>query len=94
MKGKFFLRKYKNGLYLQLEPDNNIIWYYDGTFYFGSWSMSLSNEGVKNGFGFEYVPQKYYYKGEFKDGKRHGKGVMKVILYNANKNDEFLGYDG
>lgn len=31
---------------------------------------------MKSGEGMEYIPQKYFYKGQFFNNKRNGTGVM------------------
>jgi hypothetical protein len=31
------IKKYKNCVSFNLNPDDNIIWHYDGKFYFGGW---------------------------------------------------------
>jgi len=77
-----------------LDAGKNIIWYYSGTFYFGDWEVDLPTESQKNGFGFEYVPNKYIYLGYFKDGMRHGKGTIKIFSTKTDKPDDFMAYDG
>ena len=49
----------------------------------------MMGEGEKSGEGFEYLPGKYYYRGNFVDGKRNGFGTMKVI----NK-EKYVVYEG
>jgi hypothetical protein len=46
-----------------MKPNKNIVWYFNGSFYIGDWDTDLPSESEKNGFGFEYVPDKYYYLG-------------------------------
>ena len=63
-----------------------IVWHFSGKFYIGGWYDPQSNnrnadsnsttEDQKNGEGFEFVPGKHYYRGEFKNGKRNGYGTM------------------
>ena len=89
---KLITRKFKNGIYFQLDAGKNILWYYSGTFYIGDWETDLPTESQKNGFGFEFVPNKYVYLGEFKDGMRHGKGTIKMLADSSS--DTFMGYDG
>lgn len=73
------VRKFKNGVYYQMKPNKHIVWYFTGAFYFGDWDTDLPSEAEKNGFGFEYVPGKYYYLGQFRNGNRCGKGSIKII---------------
>ncbi|ORC90235.1 MORN1 protein [Trypanosoma theileri] len=44
---------------------------HDGSSYIGEWVT-----GVKEGYGIENVPGNYHYTGNFKDGKRNGKGTL------------------
>ena len=83
------VKKYKNCVYFSAGERSNILWYFDGRFYFGEWQVSLTGEGEKSGFGIEYFPGKYIYKGDFKEGKRSGKGIIKIL----NKEKEVL-YEG
>jgi hypothetical protein len=50
--GALIVRKFKNGIYFQLKPDRNVVWYFSGVFYLGNWETDLPSEGEKNGFGF------------------------------------------
>jgi hypothetical protein len=59
-----------------LGNDNNILWHYEGRFYFGGWKTHANGEGEKHGKGIEFVPGKYKYRGYFEDGKRCGFGTM------------------
>jgi len=34
-KNQLVVRKFKNGIYYQLRPNKNILWYFNGSFYFG-----------------------------------------------------------
>lgn len=56
-------RKFKNGVYYQLDQNKHILWYSSGSFYLGGWDTDLPTEGQKHGFGFEYMPSKYIYLG-------------------------------
>jgi hypothetical protein len=51
-KEKVVVRKFKNGVYYQLLPNKNIVWYFSGAFYFGDWDTDLPSEAEKDGFGF------------------------------------------
>ena len=44
--------------------------------------------------GFEYVPNKYFYRGEFKDGVKEGKGSLKVFPSNPDYPHIFMAYQG
>ena len=69
------LRKYKNCVMFEL-PNNSsfrLVWYFSGKLYMGDWDQ-IKNE--KTGEGLEYNRSKYYYKGEFANGKRNGKGIF------------------
>ncbi len=81
-------------MYFQLKPNKNVVWYFNGAFYFGDWETDLPSEGEKNGFGFEYIPNKYYYLGNFKNGMRNGKGSIKIINEKNPNSNEFTVYDG
>jgi hypothetical protein len=37
---------------IPLPPDKNIIWYFNGDFYLGSWETDMPTQGQKNGHGF------------------------------------------
>jgi hypothetical protein len=56
--------------------------------------VDLPAESQKNGFGFEYVPNKYIYLGYFKEGMRHGKGTIQIFANSPKASEEFMGYDG
>lgn len=43
----------------------------------------MNGEGEKTGEGVEWQPGKFIYKGQFRDGKRSGAGVLKV--YNSSQ---------
>lgn len=76
---------------------DSIVWYYDGSFYLGGWDISLLQEGAKHGKGFEYLPGKHVYRGDFIDGKKHGKGVLKIFSLRERMNLSLEGgvvYDG
>ena len=73
------VKKYKNCVFFNTEKNHNILWYFDGRFYFGEWNVNLMGEGQKSGWGFEYLPGKYYYRGQFFEGKRKGFGTMKIL---------------
>lgn len=61
------VKKYKNCVFFNLGDKNtNILWYFDGRFYFGEWQIYVTGEGEKSGEGFEYVPDKFVYQGQFK----------------------------
>jgi hypothetical protein len=49
---KLVVRKFKNGVYFQMRPDKNIVWYFSGAFYLGEWDTDLPSEAEKDGFGF------------------------------------------
>ena len=87
-------RKFKNGVYFQLGGNKNILWYYSGAFYLGGWDTDLPCEGQKTGFGFEYIPDKYFYLGEFKDGVKHGKGSIKLLEKGAEASANCMAYEG
>lgn len=76
---KMIARRFKNGVYFQLGGNKNILWYFNGSFYLGGWDTNLPTEGQKTGFGLEYVPEKYFYLGEFKEGMKNGKGSIKML---------------
>lgn len=40
------------------------------------------------------MPDKYIYLGHFKDGARHGRGVIKVFPTNKEQPELFMAYDG
>ena len=42
--------------------------------------------------GFEYVPNKYFFRGEFKDGVKEGKGSLKVFPSNPEYPQIFMAY--
>ena len=48
----------------------------------GDWDCQLPPEGKKNGYGFEYIPNKYIYLGQFKNGLKYGKGTIKIFSNN------------
>lgn len=73
------IKKYKNCVYFSKNQYENILWYFDGRFYFGEWKILLNGEGEKSGKGLEYVPGHYLYKGNFKSGKRNGFGILKLL---------------
>lgn len=88
------VRKFKNGVYFQMKPNKNIVWYYSGAFYFGDWDTDLPSEAEKDGFGFEYIPGKYYYLGNFKNGTRNGKGTIRLLNPSNPADVNCLAYDG
>ena len=90
---RLVVRKFRNGVYCQLKPDKNMVRFFNGAVYFGEWETDSPSESSKNGFGFEYIPGKYYYLGRFKEGMRHGRGVIK-ILSKGDAKENFVGYDG
>lgn len=73
------VKKYKNCVYFNAGDKYNVLWYFDGRFYIGEWLISVTGEGEKSGLGLEYLPGKYIYKGEFVEGKRHGRGAIKIL---------------
>ena len=72
------VKKYKNCVYFGLDQDRNILLNYEGRLYYGGWKEFLNGEGEKYGDGIEFQPNKYLYKGQFKEGKRNGFGILKV----------------
>jgi len=40
-KEKPIVRNFKNGVYFQLKPNKNVVWYFNGAFYFGDWETDL-----------------------------------------------------
>ncbi len=64
------MTKYKNCVLYRLNDEINIVWYYDGRFYFGGWEVNLIGEGKKEGFGLEIVPGQFTYQGFFANNKR------------------------
>ena len=73
------VKKYKNCVSFVLDEKRSVIWYYEGRFYFGGWILSKSGEGEKNGWGYEFIPGKHVFSGEFKENRRHGFGVIKFL---------------
>ncbi len=43
-KSKLIVRKFKNGVYYQMKPNKNIVWYFNGSFYIGDWDTDLPSE--------------------------------------------------
>ena len=39
------VKKYKNCVFFNAEKNHNILWYFDGRFYFGEWQINMMNEG-------------------------------------------------
>lgn len=76
------LKTVDNGNNVNSSTSNKaIVWHFSGKFYIGGWfdshnRNSDSTEDQKNGEGFEFVPGKHYYRGEFNNGKRNGYGTM------------------
>lgn len=72
---KIIMKKYKNCIILDLPGDKNwkLVWHYSGKIYIGEWSESTM---MKSGEGMEYIPQKYFYKGQFLNNKRNGTGII------------------
>jgi hypothetical protein len=91
---KMLSRKFKNGVYYHLNETMNILWYFSGSFYLGGWDSNLPTEGQKQGFGFEYIPEKYCYLGEFKDGVKHGQGSIQLTSSNADAPELTMCYEG
>ena len=62
------MKKYKNCIMLDLPGAKacKLVWHYNGKVYIGEWEEEYM---LKSGQGVEYVPQKYYYKGQFFVGK-------------------------
>lgn len=77
------MKKYKNCIIFKT-PDikRTVVWHYTGKFYIGNWDQNEQSEGKKTGEGFEFVPDKWYYQGQFLDGKKNGSGTM--IMTNGN----------
>ena len=48
----------------------------------------MTGEGEKSGYGFEYVPGKYIYRGMFKGGKRNGYGIIRILNKKIKGDDE------
>lgn len=77
------MKKYKNCIIFKTPEDKKtIVWHYSGKFYIGGWDQTEDGEGKKNGEGFEYIPEKHYYKGQFLNGKKNGSGIQ--IWLNGN----------
>jgi hypothetical protein len=74
------VRKYKNCIHYGLVDKRSILWYFDGKFYFGGWKKNDFGDGEKYGRGFELIPNRYIYDGEFKFDKRNGFGRMKLFI--------------
>lgn len=71
------MKKFKNCIILkQNETDKAIVWHFSGKFYNGGWNQTTSKEDSKNGDGYEFVPEKYFYRGSFGNGRRNGLGIM------------------
>lgn len=43
------INKYANCIHYSVSEDINIIWYFDGKFYFGGWKSNGNGEGDKSG---------------------------------------------
>ena len=78
------MKKYKNCIVFSLTANqsHSILWHYSGKFYIGGWKNNDASEGEKTGQGFEYLPGKHAYKGQFLGGKKNGTGITK--LQNGN----------
>ena len=77
------MKKYKNcAIFKTPECKKTVVWHFAGKFYFGGWEQNENGEGKKSGDGFEYIPEKHYYQGQFYEGKRNGSGTM--IQTNGN----------
>lgn len=87
------VKKYKNCVYFSYGERNNILWYFDGRFYFGEWQVHLTGEGEKAGQGYQFVPGKFAYQGEFREGKRNGYGKIKILNKDTEK-PKFTIYEG
>lgn len=87
-------RKFKNGVYYHIDENKNVLWYYTGSFYIGGWDSDLPTEGQKKGMGFQYNPDKFFYRGEYKDGVKDGNGVVKLFPSNPEKPDDYMAYEG
>lgn len=71
---RLVMKKYKNCIMLDLEQSQSkLVWHYNGKLYVGEWNEA---EMIKSGEGIEYIPDKYYYRGQFLKGKRSGSGLM------------------
>lgn len=46
------VKKYKNCVFFTTEKNENILWYFDGRFYYGDWNINMLGEGEKSGKGF------------------------------------------
>lgn len=87
--GTLNVKKYKNCVSFVLDSARTVIWYYEGRFFYGGWAVTKTGEGEKTGWGYELIPGKYLYSGEFKENKRHGYGVIKFL----NKERDII-YEG
>ena len=58
------VKKYRNCVLFTTNTPYNVMWRFNGTFYFGGWKNHSEN-GYKHGQGIESVPGRYLYKGEF-----------------------------
>lgn len=69
------MKKYKNCLIADLPSPQKLkmVWYFTGKLYIGNWSEASM---AKSGEGIEYVPAKYFYRGQFLNDKRNGSGSM------------------
>jgi hypothetical protein len=65
------IRKYSNCVIVSIEVIA-ILSYFSGHVYFGGWVS-----GAKHGLGFEWLPGKFVYYGEYSRNKREGYGVFK-----------------
>lgn len=60
------MKKYKNCvIFKTADPKKTVVWHYQGKFYIGGWEQNYNGEGKKTGEGYEYVPNRYCYNGQF-----------------------------
>ena len=70
------VKKFKNCVRFAIGTEHNILWHYEGKFYYGGWKNFSNGEGEKNGEGVEIVPGRYRFRGHFSEGRRNGYGIM------------------
>lgn len=72
---KLIMKKYKNCIMLDLPigKGQKLVWHYTGRVYVGEWNERTM---LKEGEGKDYIPDKYFYRGHFQDGKRSGYGSL------------------
>ena len=59
------MSKYRDCVHFSIEDEKDILWRFDGKFYYGGWRKYSNGEGAKEGEGIEIVPEKHRFKGTF-----------------------------